>query len=256
MESSGTFRIYNSVVAGKAANQKKLALLIDPDKFGSAAFISHAEKAGVDYFFVGGSLISKGNFAKCVETVKHNTKLPVVIFPGHVDQVSPDADGILFLSLISGRNPENLIGKHVLAAPVLKKMKLEIIPTGYMLIDGGRVTAATYMSNTVPIPHDKSDIASCTALAGEMLGLKLIYMDAGSGAERHISLKMIKEVKKNISVPLIIGGGIRTPEDAYEICKAGADMIVIGTIAEESPELVGQIAKAVHYTYPITHTAT
>jgi geranylgeranylglyceryl phosphate synthase family protein len=139
----------------------------------------------------------------------------------------------------------------VMAAPILKKTKLEIIPTGYMLIDGGKITTALYMSNTVPIPHDKHDIAACTALAGEMLGLKLIYMDTGSGAEKHVALKMIKEVKKNISIPLIVGGGIRTPEDAYEVCKAGADMIVIGTIAEQSPQLIEQIAKAVHYNQPV-----
>jgi len=248
--------IYTSITANKAGKQKKLAVLIDPDKFNSVEFIAKAEKAGADYFFIGGSLVSNGDFNKCVNAVKEHTKLPVILFPGHVDQISPVADGILFLSLISGRNAENLIGKHVLAAPVLKKTKLEILPTGYMLIDGGKITTATYMSNTVPIPHDKYDIASCTALAGEMLGLKLIYMDTGSGAGKHVSLPMIKEVRKNISVPLIIGGGIRTPEDAYEICKAGADIIVIGTIAEESPHLIEQIAKAVHSINSITHPAT
>jgi len=244
--------IYNSLAEGQSKKQKKLVLLIDPDKFVSADIIKRAELAGVDYFFVGGSLLSKGNFNKCVEAIKKQTNLPVVIFPGNTDQVSPAADGILFLSLISGRNPENLIGKHVQAAPILKKTNLEIIPTGYMLIDGGKITTATYMSNTVPIPHDKGDIAACTALAGEMLGLKLIYMDTGSGAKRHVSLQMIKEVKKTISIPLIIGGGIRTPEDAYEVCKAGADAIIIGTVAEESPEIVEQIAKAVHYNFSIT----
>jgi len=240
-------KIYESIQAASAAKQRKLALLIDPDKFGSVEHVRKAESIGVDYILIGGSLVSKGDFNRCVEEVKKNTKLPVVLFPGSVDQVSPLADGILFLSLISGRNPENLIGRHVQAAPVLKKTLLEIIPTGYMLIDGGRVTTATYMSNTVPIPYDKNDIASCTALAGEMLGLKLIYMDTGSGASKHVSLSMIKEVRKNISIPLIIGGGIRNAEDAYEICRAGADMIVIGTIAEQSPETVAEIAKAVHY---------
>ncbi len=229
-----------------------MALLIDPDKFDSEEIINLAENAGVDYIFVGGSLLSEGSFGKCIETIKQLTRLPVVIFPGHVDQISPCADAILFLSLISGRNPENLIGKHVLAAPVLKKMNLEILPTGYMLIDGGKITTATYMSNTVPIPHDKNNIAACTALAGEMLGLKLIYMDTGSGAKKHVSLQMIEQVKKNISIPLIIGGGIRKPEDAFEICKAGADIIVIGTIAEESPQLIEQIAKAVHCIKPVT----
>jgi len=248
--------IYSDIATAKSQNKKKLALLIDPDKFITVDVVKQAETSGVDLIFIGGSLLSKGSFNKCVDSVKQNTKLPVIIFPGHIDQVSDKADGILFLSLISGRNAENLIGKHVMAAPVLKKTKLEILPTGYMLIDGGKVTTATYMSNTVPIPHDKNDIASCTALAGEMLGLKLIYMDTGSGAHKHVSLKMIKEVKKNISIPLIIGGGIRTPEDAYEVCKAGADMIVIGTIAEESPQVVEQIAKAVHYNHTLTEQGT
>jgi phosphoglycerol geranylgeranyltransferase len=239
--------IYESLLTARKDKQKKLALLIDPDKFSTTGHVSNAESMGVDFIFIGGSLVSKGDFNRCVEVVKKNTTLPVVLFPGNVDQVSPLADGILFLSLISGRNPENLIGKHVLAAPILKKTLLEIIPTGYMLVDGGKVTTATYMSNTVPIPHDKNDIASCTAMAGEMLGLKLIYMDTGSGADKHVSLSMIKEVRKNIGIPLIIGGGIRNPEDTYEICKAGADMVVIGTIAEQSPEMVAGIAKAVHY---------
>jgi phosphoglycerol geranylgeranyltransferase len=239
--------IYNSICEGKLKGSKKLAVLIDPDKFKSVDIVSHAEKAGADYIFVGGSLLSKGDFHSCVSAVKKATTLPVVLFPGSVDQIDPSADAILFLSLISGRNAENLIGKHVTAAPILKKAKLEIIPTGYMLIDGGKVTTATYMSNTVPIPADKSDIAACTALAGEMLGLKLIYTDTGSGAIKHVPLAMIKEISKNITIPYIVGGGIRKPEDAYEICKAGADMIVVGTLAEESPQLLEQISKAVHY---------
>ena len=239
--------IYNSICEGKKKGGKKLAVLIDPDKFKSIDIVNHAEKVGADYIFIGGSLLSKGDLHSCVSAVKKATSLPIVLFPGSVDQIDPAADAILFLSLISGRNPENLIGKHVAAAPILKKTSLEIIPTGYMLIDGGKVTAATYMSNTVPIPSDKSDIAACTALAGEMLGLKLIYTDTGSGALKHVPLAMIKEISKNLSIPYIVGGGIRKPEDAYEICKAGADMIVVGTLAEESPQLLEQISKAVHY---------
>lgn len=227
--------------------RKKLALLIDPDKYKSAKKPDLSASSGIDYIFIGGSLISKGDFKYCVEDVKKSTSLPVILFPGNADQVSPLADGILFLSLISGRNADNLIGKHVQAAPILKKTSLEIIPTGYMLIDGGKITTAAYMSSTLPIPADKPDIAACTALAGEMLGLKLIYMDTGSGALNHVPIKMIKEVKKSINIPLIAGGGIRTPEEAYTVASAGADILVIGTIAEESPELVKQISKAVHY---------
>lgn len=239
-----THKIYESMLSGP---HKKLALLIDPDKYKSAKRPDLSASSGIDYIFIGGSLISKGDFRLCVEDVKKSTNLPVILFPGNADQVSPLADGILFLSLISGRNPDNLIGKHVQAAPLLKKTSLEIIPTGYMLIDGGKITTAAYMSNTLPIPADKPDIAACTALAGEMLGLKLIYADTGSGALNHVPVKMIKEIKKNIRIPLITGGGIRTPEEAYTIASAGADMLVIGTIAEESPELVKEISKAVHY---------
>jgi phosphoglycerol geranylgeranyltransferase len=239
--------VYNSICEGKQKGSKKLAVLIDPDKFKSVDIVNHAEKAGADYLFIGGSLLSKGDLHACVSAVKKATSLPIVLFPGSVDQIDPTADAILFLSLISGRNPENLIGKHVAAAPILKKTTLEVIPTGYMLIDGGKVTAATYMSNTVPIPSDKNDIAACTALAGEMLGLKLIYTDTGSGATNHVPLAMIREIRKSISIPYIVGGGIRKPEDAYDICKAGADMIVVGTLAEESPQLLEHIAKAVHY---------
>jgi len=194
----------------------------------------------------GGSLLTEKSLQHCVEIIKKSTDIPVVLFPGSTDQIDPHADGILFLSLISGRNPDNLIGKHVVSAPILKKTSLEIIPTGYMLIDGGSHTTVSYMSNTQPIPYNKSDIAVCTAMAGEMLGLKLIYLDTGSGALKHISTNMIKEVKKNITIPLVIGGGIRTPENAYNLCTAGADMLVIGTVAEQSPELINEIVSAVH----------
>lgn len=236
--------LYQSI---SGSTRKKLALLIDPDKQKSVKHIDLSPASGIDFIFIGGSLLSKGSLHKCVEEVKKKTTLPVILFPGSIDQIDPLADGLLFLSLISGRNADNLIGKHVQAAPILKKTSLEILPTGYMLIDGGKITTASYISNTLPIPADKPDIAACTALAGEMLGLKLIYMDTGSGAHNHVPLGMIKEVKKNITIPLIVGGGIRNPEDAYNIAAAGADMLVIGTIAEESPELVTQIAKAVHY---------
>lgn len=239
--------IYQSIIEGVSKKQKKLALLIDPDKFKSTSLLGDAIEAGVDYIFAGGSLLSNGSLQQCVEAIKKTTDIPLILFPGSTDQIAPDADGILFLSLISGRNPDNLIGKHVISAPILKKTSLEIIPTGYMLIDGGNITSAAYMSNTLPIPSTKTDIAICTAMAGEMLGLKLIYMDAGSGALNHIPVNMIKGVRKNISVPLIAGGGIKTAEQAYNLCAAGADIIVIGTIAEQSPAIIQAISSAVHH---------
>jgi len=240
-----TTKIYDSILEGEKKKGKKIALLIDPDKFKTAAALKNGIAAGVDFIFVGGSLLSQGSLQRCVESIKKTTDIPLVLFPGSTDQIDPHADAILFLSLISGRNPDNLIGKHVESAPILKKTSLEIIPTGYMLIDGGNITSASYMSNTIPIPYGKSDIAVCTAMAGEMLGLKLIYLDTGSGAQKHVAVKMVREVKKNIDIPLIIGGGIRTPENAYDICSAGADMIVIGTVAEQSPESISEIVSAV-----------
>jgi putative glycerol-1-phosphate prenyltransferase len=157
----------------------------------------------------------------------------------------------LYLSLISGRNPELLIGQHVISAPFVKKSGLEIIPTGYMVIDGGAPTTVSYISNANPIPADKNDIAMCTAMAGEMLGMKLIYMDAGSGARKPITETMIERVAKNISIPLIVGGGITDPEKAYRNCKAGADVIVVGNAIEKDPSIMAEISAAVH-SLPLT----
>ena len=161
-------------------------------------------------------------------------------------QVNNKADAILFLSLISGRNAEMLIGRQVIAAPILKQSQLEVISTGYMLIDSGKQTTASYMSNTTPIPHDKDDIAVCTATAGEMLGMNLIFMDGGSGAINSISTNMISTVSNAIDTPLIIGGGISSAEEASAICKAGADIIVVGNAIEKDENLIAEIANAVH----------
>jgi putative glycerol-1-phosphate prenyltransferase len=229
---------------------KKFALLLDPDSFESNKSIQRvckvSEESGVDLLLVGGSLIANGNLEDCVKTLRKYTTIPVYLFPGDNLQISEQAHGILLLSLISGRNADLLIGKHVLAAPRLKKSKLQIVPTGYMLIDGGHITSVSYMSNTTPIPSDKADIAMCTAMAGELLGLQLIYMDAGSGAAQPITESMIKRVKGAISIPLVVGGGIRTPDQAVKACKAGADVIVVGNAVEKDIELIREIAAAVH----------
>ncbi len=232
-------------------NRKQLAVLIDPDKQNEKSLlhlINLAENARVDFFFVGGSLLIEGRFEETIAVIKKHSKIPVVIFPGNNYQVSKRADAILFLSLISGRNPEFLIGQHVIAAPSIKEAQLEVIPTGYLLIDGGRTSSTSYITQTVPIPNDKPDIAVATALAGEMLGMKAIYLEAGSGAINTVSQAMIKAVKENISVPLIVGGGIRSSEQAEEICKAGADIIVVGNVLEKEPELLLEISLAVHAT--------
>ncbi len=241
--------IYSGIVDSKARGKKQFAILVDPDKLAANDEVCIAESAqetGVDFIFVGGSLLTQDNLNSCITRLKAECNIPIVLFPGSTLQINNNADAILFLSLISSRNAEMLIGKHIESAALLKSSKLEVISTGYMLIESGRPTAVSYMSNSTPIPHDKNEIAICTALAGEMLGLKLIFMDGGSGAINPISKEMITAVSKNISVPLIIGGGIRTPEKALENCKAGADVIVVGNAIEKDKSLIRDIAQAVH----------
>ena len=213
------------------------AILVDPDKHDRASIGRIGKLAGnnaVDFILVGGSLVSV-SVDETVELLKDSTQLPVILFPGNVLQISLKADGILLLSLISGRNPEFLIGNHVIAAPVLRKSDMEIIPTGYILIENGRTTSVEYMSNTRPIPGDKVDLAVATAMAGEMLGHKLIYLEAGSGAKENVNAGMISEVRSRISIPLVVGGGINTPEQIRETYSAGADIIVVGSAIEHDP---------------------
>jgi len=241
--------ILSSIIHGRHDKKKRFAVLIDPDKYTLERLkrlIRISVKSGVDYFFFGGSLLTRDQQDLFLTHIKESCDIPVVLFPGNHFQINTKADGILFLSLISGRNPELLIGKHVVAAPYLKASKIEVIPTGYLLIDGGNRTTVAYMSNTEPIPSDKNEIAFCTALAGELLGLKLIYMDAGSGAKNPVPQSMIKQVRKYISVPLIIGGGIRTPIQAEKACQAGADLVVVGNAIEEDLKLVPKLAEAIH----------
>jgi len=229
--------------------KKQLAVLIDPDSVSTEAMLVNTCKlcnaANVDLILVGGSLITNGFFERSIGIIKQETNIPVLLFPGNIMQIDKHADAILLLSLISGRNPEMLIGKHVLAAPTLKKAGIEILPTGYMLIDGGNITSVSYMSNTTPIPADKSSIAACTAMAGEMLGLKIIYLDAGSGAKNPIPGKLISEVKENISIPLFVGGGMRTPEAVKAACDAGADVVVVGNAIEKDPSIILKLADTV-----------
>lgn len=231
----------------KQQGKKQLAVLIDPDKAHLELLdkqLETIEKAGVNLVFFGGSLLTRFELDKHIAYIKQRSSVKVILFPGSVQQISPAADAILFLSLISGRNPDLLIGQHVLAAPMLRQTNLEILSTGYMLIDGGKPTTASYMSGTLPLPADKPDIALCTALAGEMLGLQHIYMDAGSGAQNAISPEMINAVSREISVPLIVGGGIRDAEAAVERAEAGADVIVVGNATEKQPLIIEEIANA------------
>jgi putative glycerol-1-phosphate prenyltransferase len=241
--------VYQSLLEKKKSGQKSFTVLLDPDKITSsslAALVGLANRSKVDYFFVGGSLVVSDHLDECIAQIKKESSIPVILFPGSPSQLSRHADALLYLSLISGRNPELLIGQHVISAPFVKKSGLEIISTGYMVIDGGAPTTVSYISGAAPIPADKADIALCTAMAGEMLGKKLIYMDAGSGAKKPIAEEMISLVAKNIEVPLVIGGGICDAEKAYLNCKAGADVIVVGNAIEKDPSLLEEIAAAVH----------
>lgn len=239
-------KILDSLIANRKLNKKSIAVLIDPDKVQDISsmepLIRLATENCVDYFFVGGSLVTTQNLNAVIRAIKEEVTIPVVLFPGSVQQIDDAADGILFLSLISGRNPDLLIGQQVIAAPILRKTNLEVISTGYMLINSGKTTSVAYISNTTPIPEDKFSLAASTAMAGEMLGLKVIYLDAGSGAEREVSKKMISTVRKSVNLPLIVGGGINTPQKAQNALEAGADLIVIGNALEKDPELLTEIS--------------
>lgn len=242
-------RIYQSITNRKATGKKSFAVLIDPDKVDSKiinSLIPLCVDAQVDYLLVGGSLVISNHLDEVVVQIKNQCDIPVILFPGAPTQVSSYADALLYLSVISGRNPDLLIGQHVISAPTVKKSGLEIMSTGYMVIDGGAPTTVSYISNTLPIPSNKAEIAMCTAMAGEMLGMKLIYMDAGSGAEKAIPEAVITQVAKAIEVPLIIGGGITSPEKAYRNCKAGADLIVVGNAIEKDPALIREMSAAIH----------
>jgi putative glycerol-1-phosphate prenyltransferase len=222
--------------------------LLDPDKLNPEILeerIASINKSAVDYVFVGGSLISTDNMSFVLAELKEKIFVPKIIFPGNGLHINDLADGILLLSLISGRNPDFLIGQHVISAPILKRSKLEKISTGYMLIDGGNPTTVSYISNTIPLPNNKPDIAAATAIAGEMLGLNLIYLDAGSGAQIPVSEAIISSVKKNIEVPLIVGGGINTIQKASKALAAGADIIVVGNAIENNPSFLSEVAQLI-----------
>lgn len=226
-------------------------ILLDPDKIdreSMPAFVRESTEAGADGFLVGGSLMSTDGFDQILHTIKSNTSLPVVIFPGSLFQVSSEADAILFLILISGRNPEYLIGHQVIASPIIKKIGLEAISTGYMLVESGKTTSAEFISNTKPIPRDKADIAVAHALAAEFIGMKLLYLDTGSGADSSVPDEMIRRIAKSCSLPIVIGGGVRTPEEARKKVDAGASFVVTGTAIEENSHrtLIREFAAAVH----------
>lgn len=242
-----TGNIYYRLQQLKQNNKHAFALLIDPDSVTPESISRLADKCNesqVDFVFMGGSIMVTAHVDKCIQQFKSVSDVPVVLFPGSPSQVSSYADALLYLSLISGRNPDLLIGQHVISAPAIKASGLEVISTGYMVIDGGMPTTVSYMSHSAPIPANKPDVALCTAWAGELQGKHVIYMDAGSGAQFPVSTEMIGKVSHNIDIPLIIGGGIRTPEKVYENCKAGAQVIVVGNAIEKDPSLIKEMCGA------------
>lgn len=245
-------KIYKYITEKISHRGAAFLALLDPDKIEGVRlkeFIRHSVGAGVDAFLVGGSLLMNGDLKSFILSVKEITDVPVIIFPGALNQIHPEADALLYLSVISGRNPEHLIGKHVLAAPLIKRCGIEPISTGYMLIESGMRTTAEYMSGSQPIPRNKPEIAAATALAAEYMGMKLIYLEAGSGAELSVPIKMVKVVSSAVSIPVIAGGGIRSPQTAAQMVEAGAKIIVVGNHLEDENnwDLISGFADAVHW---------
>lgn len=245
---SGLGKIYRAMQEAKQKQEARFAILVDPDKASDnqlAAVAEGSAAAGADFIFVGGSLVMAERMGYCLNFLRQSCSLPLVIFPGSPLQIHHSADALLFLSLLSGRNPELLIGQQVISAPYLHRSPLEVIGTGYLLIDGGVPTTVSYMSHTNPIPADKPDIALATALAGEMLGMRIIYLDAGSGARQPVSEAMISRLSQELATPLIVGGGIRTPALAQAAARAGANVIVAGNAIEQDSGLLAEMAAAV-----------
>lgn len=248
MPSPVTSFLYDDLRQRQQRGRKSLAVLLDPDNLTESSLLHLlrlSEQHPVDYFFVGGSLVLSSHQAALIALIKEHSIVPVLLFPSHSMHLEGPADGILLLSLISGRNPDFLIGQHVVAAPRLRASGYELLPTGYMLVDSGQPTTASYMSGTAPLPHNKPGIAACTALAGEQLGLKLMYLDGGSGAQNPVSAAMIRAVREMVAAPIIVGGGLNTGEKIYAALAAGADVVVVGNHLEERPEFLAEAVAVV-----------
>lgn len=244
-------KVFEKLLAVKEKKGAGYFVLIDPDKQDVTRAVELAktcEHAGVDALLVGGSLLLANIFDDTVKAIKEVCSLPVILFPGSTKQISSYADAILFLSLISGRNPESLISGQVVAAPIIKSINLETISTGYMFIESGTVTSALFMSDTRPIPREKPDIAAAHALAAQYIGMQCVYLEAGSGAKHAVPNKVVGAVRKYTDIPIICGGGIRTPDEARAKVMAGASFIVTGTIIEKdsNPALIQAFADAIH----------
>lgn len=243
--------VLNKLLQIRADRGAGFLALLEPDKLSASDLVDRAaccEANGVDALLIGSSLMLTVDLDEAVSRVKAQVDIPVVLFPGALHHISRHADAILFLSLISGRNPQYLIGEQVHAAPVIQAYDLEPISTGYILIGSESITSAEFMSNTRPIPPDKSAIAVAHALAAEYLGMHMVYLDAGSGARPSIPESLVQAVAANVSIPVIVGGGIRSPDTAHQKVEAGADFVVIGTVLEENaaPSLIREFSEAIH----------
>lgn len=242
--------IFNYLLSVKEEKGAGYIVLIDPDKNSEKYLeekISKINECGVDAIFVGGSLILDNNCEKRVKMIKSLSKLPIIFFPGGISQLNKYYDAMLFMSILSGRNPHYLIGEQVIAAPIVKDLDIETIPTGYLIIDGGSNSSVQFMSGSNPIPTEKPDILVAHALAAQYLGKKIIYLESGSGAKNPIPNHLIEAVKRYIDIPIIVGGGIRTPKSAYEKVQAGASFVVTGSIIEDDDtNLINEFADAIH----------
>jgi len=237
--------LYKTILLNREANRKMLAVLLDPDQCRGSILASTVAvmKSNIpDFIFVGGSH-TVSSVDSLIELLKDEVKTNIVLFPGNVSQFSPKADAMLYLSLLSGRNAEFLIGQHLNSAIAIKKSNVQVIPTGYLLIDGGKPSSVEYISNTRPIPRDKKEIALSTAVAGELLGMRMIYLEAGSGAEVAVPTEMIKYVSRGLSLPLIVGGGIKTTEQLTDAFDAGADIVVVGNAFESQPSRISEFVQ-------------
>ena len=244
--------VYDYLLGVRKRKGAGFVVLVDPDKLAereAPAFAERCTAAGADALFIGGSPMHQSEVDRVVGRLKLATDLPVVGFPGTLNQLSASCDAVLFLSVVSGRNADHLIGQHVHAAPIVRRLGLEPIPTGYMLVESGRMTTAQYMNGSLPLPRHKPEIAAATALAAEMLGMRLLFTDAGSGAEQPVSEAIIGAITEACEVPLVVGGGLRTPEDVARRVEAGAAFVVVGNAIEGRPgdgAYVAELAAAAH----------
>ncbi|MFQ5568915.1 MAG: geranylgeranylglyceryl/heptaprenylglyceryl phosphate synthase [Rhodothermales bacterium] len=247
--------IYQHLLNARDERGAAFIVLIDPDKLAVEAlpvFATMCHEAGVDALFVGGSLLHATAFEEYLERLREVTSLPLIGFPGSLSQLSARLDALLYLSVISGRNPEYLFGQHVHAAPLIRRLGVEPISTGYMLVESGRATTAQYMSHTQPLPRHKPDVAAATALAAEMMGMRLLYADGGSGADQTVPEEMIAAICETCTLPLVVGGGLREPDEIARKVRAGASVIVVGTAIEQRPDAgyLTELVQAAHVAVP------